>query len=69
MFKERKGKMLYYVMETLARQRQEELAAVSARPIGLAPRSRRTVRAVRSRATSAQSVSCQRAAAVTSGTS
>jgi hypothetical protein len=36
--------MLYYVMETLARQRQEELAAVSARPIGLAPRSRRIVR-------------------------
>jgi hypothetical protein len=49
--------MSYYIMETLARQRQEELAAVSARPIGLAPRSRRTVR-VRSRLTSAQSVPC-----------
>jgi hypothetical protein len=61
--------MLYYVMETLARQRQEEIAAVSARPIGLAPRSRRTLRAARPRAIRAQSVSCQRAAAVTSTTS
>jgi hypothetical protein len=61
--------MLYYVMETLARQRQEELAAVTARPNGLAPRSRRTLRAARSRATKSQSVSCQRAAAVTSSTS
>ena len=61
--------MSYYVMEILARQRQEELAAVSARPTGLAPRSRRTVRASRSRATKGQVAACNRAAAVTSSTS
>jgi hypothetical protein len=38
--------MSYYVMETLARQRQQELAAVTARPQGVAPRTRRSLRKV-----------------------
>jgi hypothetical protein len=57
--------MSYYVMEMLARQQQQQLAAVSARPNGVARRSRRSLRAARSRATRAQAASCHRAAAVT----
>jgi len=56
--------MSYYVMETLARQRQEQLAAVSARPNGVTRRPRRSLRAARSRASIARVASGHRATAV-----